>query len=137
MSTTVRSSRLLRWALRANAGFSTLSAVVLIGFSESAAAFLGAAEPEQMITLGIQLAVFAAWLVWLASRAAIPRWQVAVVIVLDAVWVASSAAMLLSPPPPLTVGGKWAIALVAEVVGLFGVLQFVGLRRLRRGGLEA
>ena len=124
-------SGLLRGALRANAAFSGLSAIVLVGSSGAAASFLGAAEPVEMLSLGVQLGVFAVFLAWLSRRPAIPRWPVIVVIALDLLWVVSSAALLLSPPDPLTVGGRWAIGLVAGAVLVFADLQFFGLRRLR------
>ena len=137
MTTNDPRSQLLRRALRGNAVFSATSALILFAFGGSVAGFLGAANATEMLALGAQLAVFAAWLAWLSSRNIISRWQAALVILLDLVWVAGSAATLLSPPPALTTGGKWAIAFVADVVGLFAILQFVGLRRITRTRLQA
>ncbi len=137
MTTNDPRARLLRGALRGNAFFSATSGLILFAFGGSVASFLGAANATEMLALGGQLAIFAAWLAWLSSRSVISRWQVALVIALDLVWVAGSAATLLSPPPALTMGGKWAIAFVADVVGLFAILQFVGLRRITRTRLRA
>lgn len=132
MTSTDNPSRLLRLALRSNAVFSALSAIVFTVASGAIASFLGFLPTQQVFLLGVQLAVFAVWLAWLSTRAAVPRWQIWLIIALDVLWVAGSFPLLLAPPAELTVGGKWAIALVADVVGLFAILQFVGLRKLAR-----
>ncbi len=44
---------------------------------------------------------------------------------------------ILAEPLSLAVGGKWAIALVADVVAVFAVLQFYGLRQPRKGSERA
>ena len=136
MASTPDCSRLLRLALGGNAAFSTLSAVIFLAASQPIATFLGFLPGKQVVVLGIQLGVFAAWLAWLSTRPAIPRWQVWLIIALDALWVAGSFQLLLAPPAELTVGGKWAIGMVADVVALFAILQSVGLWRLRRTALQ-
>lgn len=128
---------LLRLALGGNAAFSTLSAVIFLVASQPIASFLGLLPGKQVVVLGIQLGVFAAWLAWLSTRPAIPRWQVWLIIALDALWVAGSFQLVLASPPGLTVGGKWAIGMVADVVALLALLQFLGLRRLKRTQLTA
>jgi len=137
MSTVNSPARLLRVALRANAAFSTLSALAFLTLSGPIAAFVGAMGGRDVVILGVQLGIFAFWLWWLAARPAIPRWQVWVIIALDILWVVGSFQTVLAPPPALTTGGKWAIAMVADVVGLFALLQFIGVRRLRKPALTA
>jgi hypothetical protein len=56
-----------------------------------------------------------------------PAWAV---ILAEAAWVAGSLALLLSGIAPLTVMGKWLIAILADIVGIFAVLQYIGLQRL-------
>ncbi len=98
MASTPDCSRLLRLALGGNAAFSTLSAVIFLAASQPIASFLGLLPGKQVVVLGIQLGVFAAWLAWLSTRPAIPRWQVWLIIALDALWVAGSFQLLLAPP---------------------------------------
>ncbi|MCI0455890.1 MAG: hypothetical protein L0Z62_02780 [Gemmataceae bacterium] len=123
-------SHLLRLALRANALFSSLSALLFLAAASPIASFLGFLNPQQILILGLQLAGFALWLFWLSRRPVIPRWQVWVILALDVLWVAGSFQLLLAPPPSLTADGKWSIGIVADVVGLFALLQALGLRRL-------
>ncbi|MFB3094636.1 MAG: hypothetical protein ACE10O_02120, partial [Candidatus Acidiferrales bacterium] len=83
------------------------------------------------------LAVFAVWLTWLSTRTAVPRWQVWLIIALDVLWVAGSFQLVLASPPGLTGGGKWAVGMIADIVALLALLQFLGLRRLKRIQLTA
>ncbi len=137
MTSTNNPSRLLRLALRSNAVFSALSAIVFTAASGAIASFLGFLPTQQVFLLGVQLAVFAVWLTWLSTRAAVPRWQVWLIIALDALWVAGSFQLLLAPPAELTVGGKWTVGMIADIVALLALLQFLGLRRLKRTQLTA
>jgi len=125
-------SRLLRYALRANASFSAVSAALFLAASGSVAAFLNFIPQKQVLLLGLQLAVFAFWLFRLSARSNPPNWQVWLIIALDVLWVAGSFQILLVPPPGLTQGGKWAIGIVADIVSVFALLQFAGLRKLRK-----
>ena len=125
-------SRFLRYALRGNAIFSALSAVLFLAGSAAVAGFVGALGAADVSRLGVQLAVFAIWLTWLSRRPEIPRWQVWTVVTLDALWVVGSLAALLAPPAGLTTGGKIGIAAVALVVADFAVLQALGARKLQK-----
>ena len=54
------------------------------------------------------------------------------VIIVDLLWVADSAALLVTGWLPLTVAGQWIIAIVADVVLLFAIWQYFGLRRMQK-----
>jgi hypothetical protein len=73
--------------------------------------------------------VYAAALLWNGARATIRRAEVKAAVVLNAGWVAGSAAVILAGP--LTSIGNVAVAAVAAAVLLFAVLEAVGLARLR------
>ena len=121
-------ARLLRNALRANACFSALSGCTLLAFSGSLAPWLGAPDAALLTGLGLNLAVFAGLLVLLASRPVIRRGLALTVVWLDLGWVAGSAVVLLAGV--LTTAGAWSVALVADVVLAFALLQYLGVRRL-------
>lgn len=132
----------LRSVLRANAVFSGISGVASMLLSHSVAAFLGIEStgkflgwsPHQHIFLiGLSLAVFSGCLLWISSRSPISSRQVQVVFVLDVAWVLGSAAILLFEPISLTVVGRWLMAFLAAVVGVFAVLQFFSLRQVQLG----
>ena len=123
---------LLRRTLQANATFSLLAALDLVLFGRQIASVVGAIGPRELTILAVQLAVFAAWLLWLASRPAVPRGQVVAVIALDLAWIAGSV-LVIAFTPTLLPGGKWLIGIVADLVAVFALLQWIGLRRLSMG----
>ena len=126
---TSQESNLLRNAPRGNALFSGLSGIVSLLAAQSLATFTGLQEPLVFVVLGVVLILFAIDLIWIASPDIINRRIAVAVILLDAVWVAGSVIILLFDLVPLTVAGRWTIALLAEVVALFAILQTIGLRR--------
>ena len=123
-------SNLLKNALHGNALFSGTSGLVALLAAQSLAAFTGIESPSIFVVLGIVLILYAVDLWWVASRETINRHLAWAAILLDVLWVIGSVAILLFGWLPLTVAGSWTIALLAEVVAIFAVLQFIGLRRL-------
>jgi hypothetical protein len=98
---------------------------------------LGAAMLEGILSLpgallreaGIVLLPFAAFVGWIASRPAIPRVAVWVVIALNALWVIDSVVLLLTgwvTPNPL---GYAFVLGQAAVVAVLAELEYFGLRR--------
>jgi hypothetical protein len=120
---------LLRKALIGNATFSGLSGSIFLLASESIATFLGVENPLILTITGIVLIFYAPFLVWLANQNPDPRFLVWLVIELDILWVIGSAVLIFSNLIPLTVPGKWAIAILADTVAIFAIVQYVGLRK--------
>ncbi len=125
-------SRLLRYSLRANAGFSLLSGGLFIAAAGALAEFLGLAEALQVSGLGANLIVFAALLLLLAAQRSIRLWLARCVVAADVAWVLASAGVIVAAP--LSASANAAVALVASVVLLFAILQYAGIRRLRPVG---
>jgi hypothetical protein len=124
-------SRLLRLALRGNALFSIASGVAMVVAGRLLAEELGGLSAVEFAVLGSQLALFGAFVAWLAARPVIPRATAVGIIAGDLAWVLASAAVLVFPPASLTFAGKVAVAACADVVAVFAILQIVGVRRLR------
>jgi len=80
--------------------------------------------------LGISLIVFAT-LLWLnARRPKIKITDAWVAVIMDVIWVVGSYVLIFIVP--FSVGGKWVVALVAELVLAFAILQWMGIRRVRK-----
>ena len=118
-------SNLLKNALRGNALFSGTSGLIALLAAQSLAAFTGIEPPIIFVVLGIVLILYAVDLWWIASRETINRRFAWAAIILDVLWVVGSIAILLFGWLPLTVAGSWTIALLAEVVAIFAVLQYI------------
>ena len=119
---------LLRKALTGNAAFSVVSGVAILLANRWLVKFLGLPDNVSLALLGISLVVYAL-LLWLnAQKAKIKITGAWVAIVMDVVWVIGSYALIVVVP--FSVGGKWVVALVAELVLAFAVLQWMGVRRI-------
>jgi hypothetical protein len=120
---------LLKKALTVNAVFSVFSGVVILLANRWLVRFLGLSDQVSLTILGVSLIIFAT-ILWLNARR--PRIRIVdawVAVIMDAAWVVSSYTLIFLVP--LRVGGKWVIALVAEVVLAFAILQWIGIRRVR------
>ncbi len=128
----LKSDTLLRRALRANALFSTASGALFLLASPQVADFLGLDGAAPFIAVaGIGILLFAAFVLYTATRERInPRLALAIT-GLDVVWVIGSAGLLLSGALSLTTAGRWAVLIVADVVAVFALIEYVGLRRIR------
>lgn len=122
--------RLLRNSLIGNALFSILSAVTILGSGRYLAEFLGLRGHLTLTILAIGLIGYACILLVNARRPQIKLGDAWTAVVLDAVWVLGSYALIFVVP--FTSGGEWLIVAVAEVVFCFALLQSLGIRRAMR-----
>lgn len=127
---TSSSSRLLRVSLLSNAVFSGLSGVCFIAAAGPLSSLIGLPFPAILTGIGVALLAFAAGLAWNARRPVVNRAEAWLAVLLDLAWVAGSGVVIAVDV--LTTTGNWAVALVADVVLAFAILQFLGLRKLRR-----
>jgi hypothetical protein len=121
---------LLKNALIGNAIFSILSGVAMLLANRWLVQFLGLPDKVSLAVLGVSLIVYAVVL-WLNARR--PKIRVGdawIAVIMDAVWVAGSYVLIFIVP--FSVAGKWTIALIAELVLAFAILQCVGIRRVRK-----
>jgi len=121
---------LLRRALRGNALFSILSGVVILVTNRTLAEFLGLPGDADLTAVGIGLLAYAGWLLWNARQKTIRVVEAWIAVILDILWVIGSYALVFAAT--LSSGGKWIVGMVAEMVLLFGVVQWLGLRRIGR-----
>jgi hypothetical protein len=123
----------LRKALLANASFSTISGLVLIFAERWVVRLLGLSETINLITLGISLLVFAAILVLSARKNPIKLLDAWIAVILDTAWVIGSYPLLFVVP--FSTSGKWVVGIVAEVIMVFALMQWLGIRRIRKGNV--
>lgn len=122
-------TRFLRRSLQLDGIASGLCGVLLVVAASPISAVIGLAEPGIARVVGALLVVYAAALLWNGERATVSRAEAVAAVVLNAGWVIGSAVVILAGP--LTLIGNLAVAGVAAAVLLFGVLEVVGLTRLR------
>jgi len=116
--------------LQGNALFSVISGALILAINRTLVEFLGLPSSASLTPLGIGLLVYAGWLLWNARREKIRIVDAWMAVALDIVWVVGSYGLLFVVR--FSSSGKWVVALVAEAVLLFAVMQFLGLRRVGR-----
>jgi hypothetical protein len=122
-------TRFLRRSLQLDGIASGLCGVLLVAAASPISALMGLADPSIARVVGALLMVYAAALLWNGERATVSRAEAVAAVVLNAGWVIGSAVVIVAGP--LTLIGNLAVAGVAAAVLLFGVLEVVGLTRLR------
>jgi hypothetical protein len=118
--------------LRADGIFALVSAAVAILAAGPVAERIELETPIALVVLGFVLLGYGAMLLFFADREPVNRRVAQIAIVLNMLWVVDSYAGLLFGFFPVNTAGKWAIALIAEVVFVFGLLEIYALRRLNR-----
>jgi hypothetical protein len=127
--------RLLKKALTGNALFSILSGVAILFTNRWLVRFLGLPETVSLVILGVGLIGYAATLLLNARRPTIKMTDAWVAVIMDLVWVVGS--YVLIQVVHFSVGGKWVVASVAELVLAFAILQWLGIRRIRSSAHNA
>jgi hypothetical protein len=127
---TSNSASLLRRTFFTNMAATALSGILLVVASDPIARFMGLGSPLPMLLIGVGFLLFAALVYRVASQPAIDVQHARAIAILDVAYVVASAIVLAADLFSLTSGGRWAILLVGDLVLVFAVLEFVGLRRL-------
>ena len=126
---------LLKKALTGNAVFSVVSGVAILFANRWLVKFLGLPDKVSLAILGVSLIVYAV-ILWLnARRPTIKITDAWIAVIMDAVWVIGSYVLIFVVP--FSVGGKWVVALVAELVLAFAIVQWLGIRKIRKSGQYA
>jgi hypothetical protein len=120
-------SKVLTRTLAANASFSALTGLILIGAASPLSRWLGI--PTWLtVAVGVGLLPFAVAVIRVARD---PKPQAArMVIVADIAWVIGAAVVLVGFPRSMSTAGLWSLGLVSVAVADFAVFQAIGLRRL-------
>ena len=120
----------LRKALMGNALFSTLSGFTILLAQGWVLRILGLPSSVNLLVLGAGLIVFAVMLVINAQRQQVKKSDAWIAVCMDLAWVLGSYVLIFIVP--FSTEGKWVVGVVAELVLLFAVLQFLGIRRIQK-----
>lgn len=95
------------------------------------AAFMGVANPLALVIIGALFVVFAAAVYYTATREPINRRAAWLVFELNVAYIVGSALILLIDAFGLSTEGRWMVLILADLVTVFAIIEFIGLRRLR------
>ena len=118
---------LLRYSLTGNGVFSIVTGAIALVFSTPLGAYMGV-PPLVLSVVGVGVAVFGGTVYVVSRRNPINRRLAALTVIADIVWVLGAVVLIGVFPETVTSEGAALLAVVSGVVGLFAVLQSVGLR---------
>jgi hypothetical protein len=125
---TIHPSSFLRRVLLADAAVSAAVGALMALGAGALASLLGLPAPLLTIA-GVALFPYAAYLVWLATRPAVPSAAVWVPIVLNVVWALDCVLVLFAAGlHPTGLGEAFVVVQIVTVLA-FAELEFIGLRR--------
>ncbi|MDX1522526.1 MAG: hypothetical protein R3264_12940 [Anaerolineae bacterium] len=120
---------LLRRTLQANAIFSTLSGLLLTIGAQPVTEMLGLSASWVIFAVGLSLLPFAGFVYFVSRKAPLNRTAATLILEGDILWVIASAVLLFSGWVQFSATGWWAVAIVADIVAVFAVLEWIGLRQ--------
>ena len=121
-----------RTVLRGNAIFSAITGALCLLGAAQVTSWLGLGGATSLFVVrlvGAGVLAFAALVWWLSTRQPIPRTGLLEIAIVDFAWVAASALLLLAGWIPFSTAGMWIVAVVADLVLAFGLLEVMALRR--------
>lgn len=121
-------STFLRRVLIADAVISGTTGVLMLAAAGPLSRILGV-PASLLTTAGVSLLPFMAFLIWLCTRASVPRPAIWIVIALNLGWVLGSIALLFADRLDPNRLGIAVILVQAIAVAGFAEMQYVGLRR--------
>jgi hypothetical protein len=90
----------------------------------------GSSKDVSLAILGVGLLVFAVTLVINARRQQVKTSDAWIVVLMDLAWVLGSYVLIFVVP--FSIEGKWVVGVVAELVSVFALLQFIDIRRIQK-----
>lgn len=122
--------KFLKYVLVTDGITSGVTGVLLAALPSTVAALIGVSSSLVVTGVGLGLILFGAALIYYGRRDAVVRATALTAGVLNLAWLGGTAVILLGGW--LNLMGSWAIALVGDVVLVFTVLEYIGLRKLER-----
>lgn len=124
----IQPSVFLRRVLLADAVVSAAVGALMAAGANALQGLLGLPS-SLLLVAGLSLFPYAGYLVWLATRAAVPRAAVWAPVVLNVVWAIDCVLVLFAAGLRPTWLGEAFVAVQIVTVLVFAELEFIGLRR--------
>lgn len=125
-------SNLLRNALRGNSIFSAISGLITAIGAGILVQFMSVGTVTLYLIVGVALIFHAVTLFMNTRTDHIHVGFAWYAIIGDVLWVLATAFILLTDSFSLSAEGKWLLLFIGDIVLLFAIAQFIGLRRMKK-----
>ena len=121
--------KILKIALRTNAIFSFLCAVLILFFTSQIADLLGKVPIYMLISLAIALIGFVVMILYVSEKQKLSVKQAKIITIMDFSWVIGSIILVLLGSQWFSITGIIVILVVAAIVGMLALFQYLGIKR--------
>jgi hypothetical protein len=121
-----------QWAVEVDGVFCVLVGALFLLDANGVNQFMGAQSTTFIGALGLGTLLYGFGLLYDVVKGKVNTRLLQVAIGLDVLWVVGSIILLVAAPAALNSEGRWTVLILADIVGIFGIWQYVGLRRLNR-----
>jgi len=125
-----QNDNLLRNALRGNGVFSAVTGLIATFAGGQIATWMGVGSTPLYTLLGVMLISYAGMLFFYTSRETVDTQFAWLAVIADGLWVVGSAVILVFGLFELSNTGQWVVLVIADIVLVFAIAQYMGLRRL-------
>lgn len=126
----MKNTKSLKNVMKANAIFTLVCSLGLFSFAGILNPFFGLTHNWILQSLAVALLIYAADLMWTASRKDPGTFKVLYFILMDLGWVIGSVIVITLFYSQLSLYAIMVIDLIAFMVAIFGFLQYLGFRKL-------
>jgi hypothetical protein len=120
-----------RLPLQVDGAFCAVSGLLFTLDAEAIRAFTGLELSTPIFLLGLILLTYGIGLWWFTTYRRIERPMVLAVIALNVLWIVGSVLLLEFDPLHFSSKGRWAVLILADVVALLAIWEYIGLRRMK------
>jgi hypothetical protein len=121
--------KILKIALRTNAVFSFLCAVLILFFTSQIADLLGKVPIYMLISLAIALIGFVVMILYVSEKQKLSVKQAKIITIMDFSWVIGSIILVSLGSQWFSITGIIVILVVAAIVGMLALFQYLGIKR--------
>jgi len=121
--------KILKIALRTNAIFSFLCAVLILFFTSQIADLLGKVPIYMLISLAIALIGFVVMILYVSEKQKLSVKQAKIITIMDFSWVIGSIILVSLGSQWFSITGIIVILVVAAIVGMLALFQYLGIKR--------
>ncbi len=121
-----------QWAVEVDGIFCVLAGLLFMLDANGVSQFMGVQSTGVISVLGLGVFVYGLALLYDVFKGMVNPRLLQVLMGLDALWIVASVVILFAAPAALNTEGRWTVLILADVVGLFGIWKYIGMRRLAR-----
>ncbi|MEZ4669455.1 MAG: hypothetical protein R3E39_16230 [Anaerolineae bacterium] len=125
-------TQMARLASQADGLLCAISGAVFALGAGAVSTFAGIESSAFLLILGVGLLVYGLGILYIANKTAIDRRLPLALLLGNIAWIVASLLFLAADPFNMTTEGRWLTLILADVVGVMAIWQFVALRRMRR-----